>query len=331
MPTIPTSAHAPTNLTALPSPLFEPSGLTAIASPATGPVSLGNIVSPQGSMAGLTTLASPSGTVSLTSMTPPGAAEAPTSLRFEKLVMFEDILDQIASMLGADEWEDLPTIDQQRVKIMVNQAYRECYAPIDGARPRWASKKMTLRFSEDQQSYPLDKGVIDVEKVPELVGHGPLSPMNARTDEMTTRTHYSGDFRPIGAYRGRFPSINADEPEKDRPIWYFVDQTDEGSDTMLVIPRLVLYPIPDKEYEVKLVANIMPDLLDVGDSPRLPGDAIWDILFPLAQYKLLTDPRYNGDNREIIVMAAKEAKRKLKHFSSPQKHKTLRLVRRVGW
>lgn len=261
----------------------------------------------------------------------PTQAEAPTGLTQENLILFLDILDQIASMLGADQWEDLPKIDQQRIKIVANQAYRECYAPIDGHRPRWASRKMNIRFLEDQQSADLATDVIDIEKVPVLVGHGPLSPMNARNDEITARSHYSGDFRPVGGYQGSFPSIDMDKPEKDRPIWYYVDQTNEGSDNFIVRPRLVLYPVPDKEYSVDLVSNIMPKLLNEQDTPRLPGDAIWDILLPIAQYKLLTDPRYNGSNKELIVMSAKEARRKLKHFSSPQKQRTIRIVRRGGW
>lgn len=261
----------------------------------------------------------------------PKYSGAPTNITAEALIMFDDILDQIASMLGADQWEDLPKIDRDRVKIVANQAYRECYAPIDGHRPRWASRKMSVSFNEDQQSVNLPKDVIDIEKVPVLAGHGPLSPMNARTDEIAARSHYSGDFRPIGGFQGAFPSIDMDKPEKDRPIWYYIDQTDEGFDNYIVVPRLVLYPIPNKEYTVDLVANVMPVLLNEGDSPRLPGDAIWDIMLPIAQYKLLTDPRYNGDNREVIVQSAREARRKLKHFSSPQKQRTIRIVRRKGW
>jgi len=244
--------------------------------------------------------------------------------------MFEHILDQVASMLGADRWDELPLVDQERIKIVVNQAYRECYAPVDGHRPRWASRKIKLFFPQGAQSADLELDVIDVEKVPVLVGHGPLSPMNSRNDEITARAHYSGDFRPVGGYQGSFPSIDMDEPEVDRPIWYFIDQVDNEED-FTVVPRMVLYPIPDKDYEVELVGNIIPDNLEVGDSPRLPGEVCWDILLPIAQYKLLSDPRYNGGNREVIVQAAKEAKRKLKHFSSPQKQRTTRIIRRGGW
>ena len=305
-----------TNLTVLQNPAF-----------ASG-ASLTSKVSPLSSLLSLSSLSNPPHSFSLTGLVSPSVGKF--KVKVKKLCMFEHILDQIASMLGADRWDELPLVDQQRVKIVVNQAYRECYAPIDGHRPRWASRKIKLKFPQGVQSVSMDMDVIDVQKVPVLTGHGPLSPMNARTDEVTARTHYSGDFRTVGGYQGQFPSIDMDEPEIDRPIWYYIDQVDDDED-FTVVPRMVLYPIPDKDYEVELVANIIPDNLEVGDSPRLPGEVCWDVLLPIAQYKLLTDPRYNGGNREVIVQSAKEARRKLKHFSSPQKQRTIRIIRRGGW
>lgn len=246
-------------------------------------------------------------------------------------VTFLEVCDQISSMLGADSLSELPEIDRKRVQIAVNQAYRECYAPMDGRRPRWASRKETIEFEEDQQSAELPIDVIDVDKYPELVGSGPMSPMNSRTDELRARSHYGGDFRPVGGYRGRFPSISMDEPEKDRPIWYYIDQTDEGAD-LNVIPRFVVYPVPDKAYTVKITCNIMPvSFTEDEQFFRLPGDVSWDIMFPIAQGKMLTDPRYNGDNKEIIGRSAHEAKKRLATLLSPQKHKTLRLHPRKGW
>tara|TARA_Y100000114_G_C11744352_1_gene320777 strand:+ start:625 stop:1374 length:750 start_codon:yes stop_codon:yes gene_type:complete len=247
------------------------------------------------------------------------------------VVTFGEVCDQIASMLGADEMDDLPVVDQNRVKIVVNQGYRECYAPLDGRRPRWASRKGSLTLEEGVQSYDLETDIVDIEKYPELEGKGPLSPMNARTDESVMRSHHGGDFRPFGNYRGRFPSINMDEAEIDRPIWYFVDQVDEGSDAD-VVPRLVFYPIPDKEYVVNYVANFVPDYISDDDSNfRLPADIVWDILYPISQGKLLTDPRYNGDNKELILRSSAEAKKRLNTFASVQKHKNLRLTKRSGW
>jgi hypothetical protein len=234
-------------------------------------------------------------------------------------------------MLGADGVEDLPDIDKKRVKIVVNQAYRDCYSPIDGKRPRWASRSHSVVFQEDQQEATLPEIIVDIEKYPELVGYGPMSPMNSSTDELRARSHHGGDFRVIGGYRGRFPSISMDKPEKDRPIWYYIDQSDQGDD-LLVYPRLVLYPVPDKEYTVKLTGNIIPETLTEDNQIfRLPGDVSWDIMFPIAQGRMLNDPRYNGDNKEIIGRSAHEAKKRLASFRSPQKHKTLRLHPRKGW
>ena len=305
--------------TAVVNPVFLNSPQIAVANPVF-------LNSPQG-VVGVSVTYPPAGIAALTFLRAP---QNTNNLKFREICLFDHILDQVASMLGADSWDDLPPVDQNRIKIVVNQAYRECYTPIDGHRPRWASRKIKVKFPERVQSMALDLDVIDVEKVPVLVGHGPLSPMNARTDEITARSNYSGDFRPIGGFQGSFPSIDMDEPEVDRPIWYYVDQVDDEED-FTVVPRLVLYPVPDKEYEVDLVANIIPQDLKIGDSPRLPGEVCWDILLPIAQYKLLTDPRYNGGNREVIVQSAREARRKLKHFSSPQKQRTIRIIRRGGW
>ena len=65
--------------------------------------------------------------------------------------------------------------------------------------------------------------------------------------------------------------------------------------------------------------------------PRLPGGMGWDVLLPMAQGKLLVDPRYNGANRELIIRAAEEAKKKLRTLSKPQKQSTTRIGLRSGW
>ena len=243
---------------------------------------------------------------------------------------FNDLCDQLSTMLGAESRTDLPSVDQTRIGIYVNQAYRECYAPIDGRRPRWASKKMELSYASGDTSKSLGRDVIDVQKQPELVGVGPLSPMSGENDELRLRSDYVGDFTPRGYHTSNTYTMTAKEPETGTPIWYYVDQVDTGSDDD-VIPRLFLYPIPDKAFTGKLSANILPAELSGTEEPRLPGNAVWDILFPLAQGKMLSDPRYNGDNKELLYKMAQEAKERLKTFTSPQKHKTTRLYLRKGW
>jgi hypothetical protein len=57
---------------------------------------------------------------------------------------FLDLKNQVASMIGAESLADLPEVDQTRMGIFVNQAYRECYAPSDGARTRWSSRSFNV-------------------------------------------------------------------------------------------------------------------------------------------------------------------------------------------
>ena len=240
--------------------------------------------------------------------------------------------DQLASMLGADEVSDLPPVDQDRIGICINQAYRECYLPIDGKRPMWAQKGYTLSYAEDEAYQPLDPEVTTVDKIPVLIGEGPLSPMSGPEGEIRARSIFAWDFRAPSGRGLNFPHYKENEPEKGRPIWYYLDNRNEGADGK-VIPRVFLYPVPDKAYQVELFANIVPDELELDtDEPRIPSDLVWDILYPIAQGKMLADPRYNGDNKEFLARMADEARKRLRTLVSPQKHKgSLRLTKRGGW
>ena len=247
-------------------------------------------------------------------------------------ITYLDLKDQLASMLGASEVAELPVSDQKRVGICINQAYRECYLPIDGKRPMWAQKKFTLNYEKEQAGASLPSSVVSVDKIPELVGEGPLSPMKGPEDEIKARAIFSWDFRAPSGRGLNFPQFKDNEPEIGRPIWYYLDNRNIGADKK-VVPRFYLYPIPDKPYTVELYGNIVPtELSSNSDQPRIPSDLVSDILFPIAQGKMLADPRYNGDNREILMRIADEARKRLRTLISPQKHKgSLRLTKRIGW
>ena len=247
-------------------------------------------------------------------------------------ITFKALKDQLSSMLGADEAADLPPVDENRLEICINQAYRECYNPIDGKRAMWAQKKFTLSFTEMQAGVSLPKQVTSVDKIPVLVGEGPLSPMTGPEAEIRARSIFSWDFRAPSGRGLSFPMYKENEAEVGRPIWYYLDNRDAGDDDD-VIPRFYLYPIPDKAYDVEVYANIIPDPLDNdADTPRIPSELVWDIMYPIAQGKLLSDPRYNGGNKEFIARMAEEARKRLRTLVTPQKHKgSLRLTRRVGW
>lgn len=247
-------------------------------------------------------------------------------------ITFLALKDQLASMLGADESADLPPVDLNRIEICLNQAYRECYNPIDGKRPMWAQKKFILDFEERQTGVSLPKEVTSVDKIPVLIGEGPLSPMTGPEAEIRARSIFSWDFRAPSGRGLNFPQYKENEAEVGRPIWYYIDNRDQETDVD-VIPRFHLYPLPNKAYSVELYANIVPAPLSSDtDAPRIPAELVWDIMYPIAQGKLLADPRYNGDNKEFIARMAEEARRRLRTLVSPQKHKgSLRLHRRVGW
>ena len=74
--------------------------------------------------------------------TQPVAEELAFPIFFNGRYLFLSSKDQLASMLGADESVDLPPVDQNRLGICINQAYRECYNPIDGRRPMWAQSSL---------------------------------------------------------------------------------------------------------------------------------------------------------------------------------------------
>ena len=325
---------------------------------------------------------------------------------------FLNLKNQLATMYGAEAVSDLQSIDQQRVGIYVNQAYRECYAPVDGKRPMWAKTHFGLDFqapnditltltdgsasatsSESLSSnyegsflkigtdfyvvaringtavtlvepyngssgsgiaatlyhsaHRMDREIIDVDMVPEVVGKGPLSPMSSPEVAARVRAIYSYDFLP-GRSWGKLPSIrqSGEELEIDTPVFYFVDNSAltipntssssaglQSMDELAVRPRFNVYPLPDTDYSVRGTANILPhEMTADGDMARLPGNVVWDILFPIAMAKLaLTDPRYNGDNREAVQRTAEEARIRLKNFTNVQKHRNLRMTRRPGY
>ena len=318
-------------------------------------------------------------------------------------------------MYGASEVADLQPIDQERVGIYINQAYRECYSPVDGKRPTWAkvhfgielpaplsttfsvtkgdkavgfsdalssdyegsfakigTKWFMLAYIEESagitgelvtpwpddtdatisatvyySSHRLDREVVDVDMVPEVIGQGPLAPMPSPEVAIRARASYSHDFLP-GRHFGKIPTIKHNNEEFDvaRPMFYFIDNSalrmpnttseDAGlqnMEEMAVRSRFNVQPLPDEAYSIRGTANILPhELTEDGDKARLPGNVVWDILFPISMAKLaLTDPRYNGDNKEAVSRTAEEARARLKTFTNAQKHRNIRMVKRAGY
>ena len=321
-----------------------------------------------------------------------------------------NLKDQLATLYGADGSDDLSPIDQQRVGIYINQAYRECYAPAGGGRPDWAvanygielpgklettaqcqegSDLVTLDDAIDPKflgsyieidkeyyvisdiegndikiltpwpegdgprnacvyfsAHQLDREVIDVCSSPEIVGWGRMSPMQSKEQEIEMRASYAADFMPYPSqHYGNVPTIasRGRDFHVDRPLWYYIDSSDlqvysEQADTTdlskkALRNRFCVYPLPPEKQTIRLRANILPlELTNDDDVARLPGNVVWDILFPMASATLaLSDPRYSGDNKEAIFKMAEGARSRLRSLSSSQKKKPIRLKKRFGW
>lgn len=65
---------------------------------------------------------------------------------------FLDLQNQLGAMMGADDIGNLPLVEQERIKKIINQSYREMYTPSDGYRPPWSVRAIGFDY----------KGVINV-------------------------------------------------------------------------------------------------------------------------------------------------------------------------
>ena len=203
------------------------------------------------------------------------------------------------------------------------------------------NKAATIYYS----SVELDRETIDVEGSPELIGYGPMSPINSPEAATRLRGNFSTDFLPSKLY-GNVPSMTFNKSEietDDTPLFYYIDNSKltppassgnlQSEDFMTVRPRFNVFPLPSAAISIRVKASVVPhELTADADIARLPGNVVWDILFPIACAKLaLADPRYNGGNTESILRNAEEARRRLSSLARPQKQKTIRLRKRIGW
>jgi hypothetical protein len=66
---------------------------------------------------------------------------------------FLDLQNQLGAMMGADDVSNLPLVEQERIKKIINQCYRETYTPSDGRRPKWTQRAIGFDLA----------GVINIE------------------------------------------------------------------------------------------------------------------------------------------------------------------------
>jgi hypothetical protein len=198
-----------------------------------------------------------------------------------------------------------------------------------------ASADRTGSCTVHVHSHVLPDNVVDVDPYPELIGHGPLAPMSDK-QEIKFRSNFGYDFSPEAVYGGgnvpKFIFHGGSEYQFGNPLFYHIEDTQFETDVLLA-PRFVVYPLPDKATQIRLTANIMPvSLEDDDDVPRLPTSAMHDILLPIARSKYAEiSPRYNSENIKFLVEDRREAERRLNTMANRQKQQGRRITLRAGY
>lgn len=166
----------------------------------------------------------------------------------------------------------------------------------------------------------LPSDTADVEKHP-LLDERILTPLDDREQE---RVHHT-TTEDFGIH-----DLKTGMMEVSRPHHYYVDETIVNNE---VLPRLAVYPIPDKLYEVSVRVNIAPAaLVDDTDVPLLPVDVVDDVLIPMARAKFAEiTPRYNSQNIPHLIADRKDAEKRLRSLAQKQKGRRRRMVIRTGY
>lgn len=184
-------------------------------------------------------------------------------------------------------------------------------------------------------SYVLPVEAIDLCDEPEVLGVGRLSPMTGRGQEIRNREYTSDNFIPESG--GRWPLYPAlsTEYQAGTPVFYFIDSASlHPADTFVARHRFTVYPLPDTvSRTIRMRANIVPAAMTTStEVPVLPGNAVTDILLPIARAKVAqVITRFNGNNKSDLIAQGRVAHAKLDTLASPQKRGKVKAVVRHNW
>ena len=155
---------------------------------------------------------------------------------------FLDLQNQLAAFMGAEDVGNLPPVEQQRAKKIINQSYRELYSPMDGFRPAWAVRAIAL-------SSP---GLLEVTAV---VTEGSTSFTYTGTDLISD---YEGSVCKVGALMNKVAKADS--------------ATGEGE---------LLAPAGEDATTISVYVNSLrlpPEVIDVDGHPERAG---WGVLSPI--------------------------------------------------
>lgn len=184
-------------------------------------------------------------------------------------------------------------------------------------------------------AFALSADVQEVCELPSVLGVGPLTPIPSPQAEVSVRSAPGFDFHPR---MGRAP-FAYNRPvfnhslftDVGPPVFYHVDSASVAPDGSLS-KRFHCYPLPDAAYTVDFRASRVPPALTTGsDVPKLPLEAVNEILLPIAREELAmntTGRRYTGNNVALLIKKADQARQQLARLARPQRsqHQTAGLA-----
>lgn len=180
----------------------------------------------------------------------------------------------------------------------------------------WAEPSGTYTAVVHTCVAPLGLNVVHVFGKPEVVGGGLLYALAGYEGEIDLRATWpTSDFYTIaGAASGGISRpINWTTWATGTPCFYYVRETTQPY-------GLAVYPLPERALSVRLTVGFLPEPLTSDEQvPVLPGQAIEDILAPIARFLTATQSkRFAGENIQGLKQAYDTALARLTALAAPQ-------------
>lgn len=218
-------------------------------------------------------------------------------------------------------------------KLLFGNTFRTLSGPNQLLTP-WTGETQTSEATFYHTSFLLGADVVAVEPEPFIEGLGPLHMLDGFEDEIKMRSYLMTDFRP---FRSRYRAMGYPRRVFDRiraadvgdPYFYWVDSA--GYDNAFE-QRMVLYPLPDRDYTVEYRVTINPVIENGETVISLPGNALDSIFMPIAREEIaMTFPDYPGRNKRELSAQAQRARASLSAMARPQTDTRRRVRRKRGW
>jgi hypothetical protein len=222
--------------------------------------------------------------------------------------------------------------------VKIGEAFYR-YASTSTLLNNWDGATGSFAATVYHNAVALPWNIVRLAGIPNLLGVGLLGPLPDPDFELCLRTEPAWDFYPANGQPRPF-SLNRSQFRQSAyydvgdPRYYFIDQASVAS-TFALGNRFHVWPLPENKYSLEVRANIIPSALTTGtDVPDVPGQAVDNILLPIAREKLAMNSagrRYTGPNVQLLMKAAEDARVQLKAMRRVQKDTGGAVKLKSGW